>query len=472
MTPEEVRQTVFQHKPVFATILREKGSSSLLQYFSENLTLPPVQNPLRQAALVNAVQKLVGKLLGQSVATSVAAQLQKHYYVSTADHHGPLSHPFFLNGTLVQALANQAAGEKNIIALACGGISLNNSSFPRGLLFHDRELREQRLPFFSLKYRHQPMYGCPAYARPAGKQLLATLNHLGLPAADVETLTHFLKKTYGTENVFAPSLYADQVTITNYALWKQIPGQENTNLIYLQQEDVAVELLLTHHLQTSTIINQLIFNPDTRKVFEKYFEGIIGAFSTKDHKGTYLFWALKDGLRQPLELKNGELVTSTGDYRLELHPEAVTLALEQKTIMPSMALTFIILSFYHGLTCGGGFSQVNYLTDLRNAYEQFLKEIEAPQTEIADIQVRRTDYFSGEIILATLGNKTNRVPATSLDLILYANAGLPETLSDQAAKTSLATAIDGMMPEYYKIITGRQVELDKPIPLSPPSAYA
>ena len=61
--------------------------------------------------------------------------------------------------------------------------------------------------------------------------------------------------------------------------------------------------------------------------------------------------------------------------------EALAAALRKRELMPTMALCFIVLSFYYGLRCGGGFLQPNYLTQLKEAYARFLTEIKAENSE-------------------------------------------------------------------------------------------
>jgi len=127
-----------------------------------------------------------------------------------------------------------------------------------------------------------------------------------------------------------------------------------------------------------------------------------------------------------------------------------------------MALTFIVLSFYYGLSCGGGFLQVSYLTAMKEAYRSLRQTIGAGQIEIDQLSSISADYFCGEFVLGTLSNQGRDVPATPFDFLLYANGDTAERLRDTASKRSLNEAVDQMMPELYKIVYGKATNILPP----------
>jgi hypothetical protein len=136
-----------------------------------------------------------------------------------------------------------------------------------------------------------------------------------------------------------------------------------------------------------------------------------------------------------------------------------------------MALSFLILSFYYGLVCGGGFSQINYLGDMRQAYLNLLNDVEAEESEKDLARSIKTNLFRGEFVLATLETFKERVPASGLDLALYGNERTAERLEEMGRNFSLRDAVATMMPEYHKIITGYYPTSNKPL-LPEPSLSA
>ncbi len=435
MTLEEIRQVVFQAKPALKTLIETDGSLSIYDYFQKDIPSPKVDIE-RQKQLISAIESKISKLIDEKTAESLAAEMFKNYFISTADHHQPPTHPFFSNANLVQSLTNQSKGLKNILVLACSNISLNNSSYPRGLSFHDENLKEIRLPFFSLKNRHHPVFELPPYQK-----------------ENLKKIPDEIKEIYANEKILSAKTYSDQITQTNYALWKKVPGECDTNLIYLNQEEIVSDLILSHHLDQPTLINQLLTNPDFQKSFAKNFENILGAFSPQNHKGTFLFWGLKNGRRISLSPQD-PIFSSTLSLKN---------ALQNREIFPSMALSFIVLSFYYHIPCGGGFSQVNYLTEMKTAYLKLLAETNSSNEEIMAIEKIPTNIFRGEFIFTLIKNWKSALPATLLDLILYQKSDTSKIIDDLAKGVKLENAITYMLPEFYKIITGQKVSLESPV---------
>lgn len=445
---EQVRRTVFEHKPILQQVLKEHGHLTLEKYFHKNLKTTCPVSSTRAEELIHTIAEKVSGICGQAAGTAIRQYFKLNYSVSTADHHGPIGHPFFLNSNLCQGFAAQALGLPAVVTLTCGSISLNNSSFPRGLLLHDRAGQEQRLHFFTTKVRHRPVYSLPAYDKRVVDKAIRELENLNIGERQREAIIDCLNTIYADAIVLGRASYSDQVTLTNARLWQQLPGQQAVNLFQVEQEEIVRQLLLDHHVSADTIISKLLFDPAFRQLFQAYFKGVTGAFADKPAHGSFLFWSLRDGQRSSFHLKGDKLVTESG-HALILEPETIAKALRDKNILPTMALSFIVLSFYYGLRCGGGFSQINYLGDMQRAYLRLLEE----SGEFAETQVVKnveTSFFCGEFIMALCANK----PAHGLDL-LPATAASEAALKQRYGTLTLEAAVDGMMGEYYKIITGR-----------------
>ncbi|MBP9732294.1 MAG: hypothetical protein KBD29_02430 [Candidatus Magasanikbacteria bacterium] len=453
----EIKKKVLESTPHLKKTLEHKGGLKLLTYFEESVTF---SNPVpleRQEELLCTVKEMIERLINPEIAETAITQLRKHYYASTADHHGPITHPFFVNSHLAQSVAYQKHQLRYMFVFSCGGISLNNSSLPRGILFHDAELNKKQLNFISLKHRHHPVFSFPAYTK---KDIDTNIS---------KKLDTILSDVYTKEKVLNFTKYSDQITYSNYLLWKKIPGQENMNLIYLEQEEIVNQLLLQYHLNTQTFLTRLLTDESILKIFEECFDGIQGAFSSKTRTGTLLFWAIHEGKRKQLKRRKNILESLDGLYQVSLTPEGITEAIKKQELMPSMALSFIILSFYYGLTCGGGFMQVNYLTYLKKAYIKLLRRIEK-NDEIILIDPIKTDYFCGEFVFATIKGK-RIAHASSIDLLLYGNSDTARQLQELAEVGTLSEAVDHMMPQFYRILYGEEATVDLPEYTFPPCVY-
>lgn len=461
MSLQEVKQVVLKHRPILGTVLERYGNMSVFDYFQRIVLAErrPFNNERYETLLKTLQEKVVG-LFGEDIIAGLHRELGSHYFASTAEHHGLISHPFFLNNTLGQALA-QPTDKKIIISLSCGNVSLNNSSFPRGIFFHDSKLHEQRFHFFSGRYKHCPVFGLKAYGHEQQQRLQQELVKMKISTNTHERLIPVINNFFSSE-VLAQSFFSDQLTLINERIWKLIPGQEHTRLIYVEQEEVVRRLLLSHHLHHSDIIHDILFIQSVRQLFVEHFENIVGAFNTNQQHGSFLFWSLYEGERKSLWYQDGHLVSADKKIKLSLEPDVIASGLEQRTLIPTMALSFIVLNFYYGLTCGGGFSQINYLGEMKQAYLALLQTA-GYNEELSYVQAQVTDIFCGEFVLAVLASQHASTPASSLDMILYGQENTHQALSILAKEASLNSVVDAMMSEYYKIIVGTYPRMEHPI---------
>lgn len=458
----EIESIIFAHKPVFGRILKERGAESLLDYYRSRRHQPSRLPAGRQAEFLDTVTEMTTRLLGSEVAASLRAQLERNYVASTAGHHDTVNHPFFSNSVLVDAYANGKDGGNNVIVLSCGGISLNNSSFPRGFLMHDNQGRDERLLLISLKNHHHPVYGRAGFTAASLEGVYGQLVKSSFTSKQRVKLRLLIEATYGTPEILSLPYFSDQLTKGIYNFYKKVPSLATANVIHLEQETLVAELLTKHHLKAETVVSAVLFDTKTREAFVKHFDGITGSHNSKKNKGTQLFWALNEKNRISLTIKDDALTSAEHKLKIPLTPAAITKALAAKQLMPSMALSYIVLAFYYGLACEGGFSQVNYLTDMKAAYHKLLAENKKFATEQAHLPEIPTDFYSGDFVLALLGVSGILAPATPLDLILYENKSTDATLRKLARTLTLRQATLPMFPELYKIITGTKTSLSVP----------
>ncbi|HLG25192.1 MAG TPA: hypothetical protein VI588_00140, partial [Candidatus Gracilibacteria bacterium] len=168
---QELREKVLEKRPVLRQILYKRGGKNLYEYAKEYISVnsnPPIQK--RQTELIGTLKKQVAGLLGDEVAASVADQMAKYYYVSTADHHGPICSPFFLSSNLIASAPYTEYPDpllKYLIVVGCSNISFDNSSFPRGLLFNSfvkGHIEMNQLAFFSRDARPCPVFNYRGYS--------------------------------------------------------------------------------------------------------------------------------------------------------------------------------------------------------------------------------------------------------------------------------------------------------------------
>lgn len=472
-TFQKLKNAVLDKKPVLKEILAQRGSKNLYEYAKDYIDVnlvPPIHE--REDELLSTFEREVGKRLGTQIAKEATDQLRKYYYVSTADHHGPLCHPFFLNSNLIASaplFEKQDPVLKNVIVLACANISFDNSSFPRGLFFNSYAngmVERHELPFFPRSVRPRPVYKYGPYGTDGidkiKKILIEKAKEGHITQKQSENIAVLLDEIYAKPDVLNSSTFSDQVTKTNFELWQKFfnPGKnpqhshiDPPNLIYLEQETFVNQLLMDHHLDSDTTINHILFDKAYNPLMEQYFDGVTGGFSLEKKIGTYLFWGLPGNSKYRLQMvkEGNSLVSVDGSYRVELTPDSLHEKLTKQELIPSTLLSFIVLAFYYGLKLLGGFSQVNYLTFMKNAYIK----MQTDRGNYRSIEVcahSQTKELCGDVTLAFLGVPDGSLtPATGLDLILYGTENTWPQFVDLARHITLEEALNPMMPELHRI---------------------
>lgn len=464
---ESLKKQVLKVRPILAELIEKHGNKNLYQYAKEYKDVN--ENPIiesRKDELIGTLHSMVEKRLDRATADSVSKQLKKYYFVSTTDHHGPISHSYFLNTNLVQAL-NCMDGKdpeiNNVITLSCSNISLNNSSYPRGILFQARtnnHTETRKLPFLPAADRLCPVYDYRAYTeidmQRVKKVIADKVRNKEINASLQEKLLHLIDEIYGNDYVYNSADFAQQITKSNYKLWNKLFQYNNVsvpNLVFIEQELLVANLLINYHLFSNTILNKMIFNSDYAKLIEHYFEGMEGGFSRLNKTGTYLFWGLPKGAKYRLQLwRDGDyLVSENGEYKIHLTPDEIKDALERKALIPSMLLTFFVLSFYYGLKCLGGFCQVNYLTFMKDAYVKMQAELQNYKAIEACVRVQTKEY--NEFTIAFSHNPGDKMSlATGIDLYLYGKENLWSQISKMANNITFSEALNPLMPEFYTVM--------------------
>ena len=144
MDGERMRKAIFDLRPTFGEFYRTWGDRTWVEYYTSHFEglCAPSERILR--AIGDEVTDIFGNdSYGREAASAVGAKK----WVSTADHHGLLCHPYFYASNLAQSNARVRSHAQALVTLTFGNISLGNDSFPRGFFFHDRDGKEVRAIF-------------------------------------------------------------------------------------------------------------------------------------------------------------------------------------------------------------------------------------------------------------------------------------------------------------------------------------
>ncbi len=460
-----LRKRVFERKPILSAIIEKLGQKSLLEYVRG---YTPIEiHPLmaaRKPEFLQTFEREIREMFPEDMTQKAVRQMSRHYYASTNDHHGPINAFDAFNAHLILALAameDQSPDRTEaIILLSCSNVSLNNISFPRGILFSTPSpegIVARRLALLPSKSNPCSLYGYRAYAKQDVDKLLTLLRENVrdgfLSQAPAQKLEIVIRDILGDPAILERKTYSAQASMINSRLWNAVfQGADNVPiLVSIGKERLTARLLLDHHLGHDTLLTRLLFQPDYEKVVFRHFDGIYGAFSSIDQSGTYFFWGRDavTGKRSRLLRQGDDIVSDDGLMVIPWNAESIAAALQSRRIIPSMLCVFCTISFYYGVKCLGGYSQVNYLTFMKQAFVAILKELgELEAAEACDPVA--TKHWSGFSFAYASAGKGPVIPAQFLDLYLYADPGMWTRLMDYAHVCTLAEAVEPILPEIYR----------------------
>ncbi len=456
MNIEDARSLVFHRKPELGSIYETFKDNTWISYAKSAYVQRPLTRNDRTTELLDAFTAELAPLVGHTITRQAADTLMRTGFASTADHQGILCHPFFSNAALLRHITRTSGGP--VISLSCGGISLNNSSYPRGIFFHDAALNRIRIPFVSLHDRHLPVYGHVPIPK---NMFIARANlstSLPLPPRVRSRLGEFFTALTNEKSIWNQHSLSEQFTIMNMFLWNFIFGAGETSLVYLEAESLVRRLLLDYHMDSNTPIHSILFDPATTSSYLHAFEGVSGAHSGIT-RGSHLFWHIerKNRSRRALYYDSNRhgLVSADKSVAISLSRNGIAAGLESFALLPTTALSYSLLAFYYGLTLGGGFSQIQYLGDMKRAYDSvFSIKTDVPTT-----------IFSGEFCVTGITNGRNTVPATLIDLLLWGGNDTGERIEKAFSTVTVGQSLDAMLPEFLAIIDkSKSLATNPPVP--------
>lgn len=459
---KEIERAVWKRRPILEEVVSKRSNKSLFEYVQGYPDVNPVPElEKRRPELIEVVESLLAERVGSEVASEAARQLAKLPLVSTADHHGPINNPFFVNSNIISGIPYFCSADpdiKYLIDFSFASISINNSSYPRGIEFNSDADGVIKIPFFPDKLKMGVAYATRAYTREDLDRALADIRQEEregfISLQKSEAICAYLEKYFGDPEVIAAENFAEQITKLNLAMWPTLFSGGAPGLIYLEIETIIKELLVRRHLHSGTLINRLLFDPKCIELVYKHFNNIDGAFSLEKGWGSYMFWALDHkGRRVALQLKDERLVSKTGEYEFAFTPEGLDKALRAQQIFPGMLLCYLMTSLYYGMKCLGGFSQVHDLTEAKEAWMAMLEELGESGEAAAVLPMQTKEYGGDGMMLAYLPPKNGKIiPAYGIEMAINPDKPGFSKYVESSKNVTISEAIAPMMPEIYNVL--------------------
>jgi hypothetical protein len=404
---EKLLHTVKREQRGVIKVIKSYGKLTLGAYaktLSEN-QIPPLQS---REDLIRVAEQYVHRLLGKNLASALNMKLRETPVLLTANHHG-VDYSRVQTSLLYALPSLQGPLEDSISIIpvfAFGSVSLNNPTFPQGILLSRKKRNSKnilkngerflKINIFPNCHKQSMVATAPAFTEVMVQMALKKIENLfnarKISQIEKDTLHAILQREYLKDEVLQLKNYTDQAVLLNHRLWKMVFSKGLQKMmperVYLEMEQIVVQLLEEDIIDENSLSHRVLFDKNLRDAVVltlndkiacwhkgKLNKLLYGNLSTKERNdfiqqsGTIFFWGIdKRGRRIHLTLvsEDGKEwlkgIDDAGDvYKCLYTPEAIRNGLHQQKLLPGLFVVFLSVAFARGFLCLGGPFQVTYL---------------------------------------------------------------------------------------------------------------
>lgn len=340
------------------------------------------------AEAIDCMAALATRSLGPEAGAALRTYFSRSNAVLSANLHGIDCLPEMVQAVHFFGLDRLASGERGTVipVLSCGGVSLQSSAYPRGMLAFP-EGQPVRFPLFRSAWQNTVELNAPALTE-RDVHAVRPLWHVSHPYIR-QGLDAVARHVLDPE-ALALERFGEQASRVNARLCAERFPDSRPLVVYLELEEVARELLFRDLARPDSLLHRALFAPRLRERLVRRLAGVRGCWSSTaasgralprtESNGTVFFWGTDErGRRLPLRLvsSQGETCLEGTGFRLPFTPESVVEALRRRSIYPGLFVSYMTLVFEHGLRCYGGIFLVHYLpTMIRHVCEVFTEQKE------------------------------------------------------------------------------------------------
>lgn len=335
-------------------------------------------------AAIRCMGRLAARSLGEATGRALEQRLARTPAVLSANLHGIDCLPEMVQAVhffgLRELLRPCGPHERRVIpVLSCGGVALQSEAYPRGLLLFRGKGAPLRLPLFPAAQQDTVVLRAPALTRQSVLSLRQKWE-ASLSDAERETVDRVLRHALAPETL-ALSRFGEQATRINALTGaERFPDIPRVDIVYLELEEVARELLLEDLERPASVPFRMLFVPALRERLVNGLADVRGCWSAAaaagaelprtGGNGTLFFWDTDErGRRHPLRLvrKGGSLTLQRPGRAIPFTPEGISEALRGGLVYPGLFTAYVTLILEHGLRCYGGLYLAHYLPRMLRA---------------------------------------------------------------------------------------------------------
>jgi hypothetical protein len=391
---EQLLRSASEASTFVANHLLRHGDWRMVDYV-RSLRTGPDRSLQPRHELWQAIAAEAAAHYGEATAAIVVEELLGDPIAPTSNHFGIDTLADSVQGTLLFGLRPLPGGprRRTVVVLGFGSVSLNNLTYPMGLLLYDlcngkvSEL-PQRLPVLPGRLKQCTVSAVGPFDAEMVDRARSQLRRscrsgerttFCQQAADAALAAEFL-----SPRTLALPSYRRQATHLNACLWRRMfrDPRDAPQLVQLEIEAICARILQVDLFDDESLAHQLFFVPPVREAVLAELDGARACWrrdqlsrrlgqkeSRPGPGGTIFFWGLSEGARRiPLTLhaKGPTLllagVDETGQVRSwEFSPHVLAAALAARELLPSLFTCFAVVAFSRGFACVGGYYQVAYL---------------------------------------------------------------------------------------------------------------
>ncbi|WP_296055643.1 hypothetical protein [uncultured Amphritea sp.] len=481
---DQLLNAVRYQVPVVDKVLQSAGDCSVSEYLQQVCQISQ-QSYQPRSDIAEVIYEYVAPLLGEQMADRTATDFLRHPVALTTNHHGVDFFAQSVQGSLLFGLAKrQVEGVTTIPVFSCANIPLDNITYPRGALLYACDTTEKswplRIPLFSNKFRRQLVARVKGLDRSMLQQAGKRIHDLvgkGGSAVVLETLIRLLETEYLSDDVLLQKGYAAQSVVLNQRIWHRLFCSSATmpDLITIELEKLAEGLFLKDLHNSSSLVS-LIFAEPLIKAICTRLDSVSGCWnqalleqrwsergSVEPLKtsgcGTFCFWGVDERSRRiPLMLSgvSGQLMLcgcddSGDEYHFSLQPAALSDAIGEGRLLPSVFGCFLVIALARGVTCLGGYYQADYLPQMQAGIVDVLQNHNRSE-QAKVISASCTDGYLSGMQTIMVDEADTLLPAGLLEILASGEISVAElelisniSLRD-AHYASLAETIADAMP--------------------------
>lgn len=338
-------------------------------------------------AAIRCMGRLAARSLGEATGRALERRLARTPAVLSANLHGIDCLPEMAQAVhffgLRELLRPCGPDERRVIpVLSCGGVALQSEAYPRGLLLFRGKGAPLRLPLFPAAMQDTIALKAPALTE-RGVLAMRQKWEASLSDAERRAVGGVLRHALAPETL-ALSRFGEQATRINaLAGAERFPDIPRVDVVYLELEEVARELLIDDLQRPGSVPCRMLFHPALRRGIIERLADVRGCWSAAaaageplprtGGNGTIFFWDTDErGRRHPLRLvRDGALLLLERPGRaFPFTPECLADALRGGSLYPGLFAAYATLTLEHGLRCYGGLYLAHYLPRMIRAVSE------------------------------------------------------------------------------------------------------